>query len=226
MVLDWYAITLGGLEDLWVGFIDFLPRLAGALVVFVIGWFVAMAVGMVVADVLRKVKFNQIFEREVWKEALAKADLKVDVSGFIGNIFKWVLLIVFVLAAVEILGFDQLAGFVRDVLAYLPNVLIASLIFVVAVMVTDIIEKVLRALVETTHAGYGHTVGAIVRWSIWIFTAIIILEQLGVAQDFMQALYGGIINLIVLAGGIALGLGGKDVAAEFLNDVKSKLMRK
>lgn len=223
MVLDWYAVTINGLVDLWQGFIGFLPELVGALVIFVIGWFISVGVGRLVADILKRIKFNQIFERGNWKHALEKADVKMDPSGFIGGIFKWVLAIVFLLAAVDVLGLTQLAGFITNVLNYLPNVVVASLIFVVAVIVADIVEKVLRAAVESTQVGYGHVVGVIVRWSIWVFAAIAILTQLGVTPVLWQTLFTGVVALIVIAGGLAFGLGGKDVAGQWLQDMNRRL---
>jgi len=223
MILDWYAITLNGLQGLWQGFIGFLPALVGALVIFMIGWFISVGVGRLVADILKRIKFNQIFERGNWKHALDKADVKVDPAGFIGAIFKWVLAIVFLLAAVEVLGLNQLAAFITDVLAYLPNVLVASLIFVVAVIISDIAEKVLRTAVESAQVGQAHMVGVIVRWSIWIFAAIAILTQLGVTPVLLQTLFTGLVALLVLAGGLAFGLGGKDVAAQWLQDLNRKL---
>lgn len=223
MVLDWYAVTLNGLQDLLQGFIGFLPALVGALLIFVIGWFISVGVGRLVADILKRIKFNQIFERGNWKNALEKADLKVDPAGFIGSIFKWVLAIVFLLAAVEILGLKQLAVFITDVLAYLPNVLVASLIFVVAVIIADIVEKVLRAAVESAQVKQAHMVGVIVRWSIWTFAAIAILIQLGITPVLLQTLFTGLVALAVLAGGLAFGLGGKDVAAQLLQDLNRKL---
>ena len=223
MVLDWYAITLNALVDLWQGFISFVPQLLGVVVILVIGWAISVGVGRLIADILKRLKFNQIFDRGNWKNALEKADLKVDPSSFIGGIFKWTLFIVFLLAAVEVLGLNQLAIFLQDVLGYLPNVLIASLIFVIAVIISDIVEKVLRAAVESTQVGQGHVVSVIVRWSIWIFAAIAILSQLGIASVLMQTLFTGLIALIVIAGGLAFGLGGKEVAGEILQDLRRKL---
>ena len=223
MVLDWYAVTIDGLQGLWQGFIGFLPALVGALVIFIIGWFISVGVGRLVADILKRVKFNQVFERGNWKNALEKADVKVDPAGFIGAIFKWVLVIVFLLASVEVLGLTQLAAFIMSVLAYLPNVLVASLIFVVAAIIADIAEKILRAAVESTQVGYGHMVGVIVRWSIWIFAAIAILTQLGITPVLWQTLFTGLIALVVLAGGLAFGLGGKEVAAQWMQDLNRRL---
>lgn len=222
VILDWYGVTLQSLQGLWQGVIAFIPSLVGALVVFLIGWMVSVSVGAVVSDVLKRLKFNDMFEKGGWKKALEKADVKVDPSGFIGGIIKWVLVIVFLMAAVEILGLSQFAVFLQAVLGYLPNVVVACLIFVAAVVISDILEKVMRTLVEGTQVGYGSLVSMIVRWSIWIFALVAILLQLRVAPFLLQTLLTGIVALIVLAGGIALGLGGKDVAAEFLQDLRRK----
>ncbi|MDP2864238.1 MAG: hypothetical protein Q8N73_01070 [bacterium] len=223
MVLDWYSATLEALQGLWQGFVIFIPKLVGAIIIFIIGWFIAIAVGKLISEILKRIKFNQIFERGVWKEALEKAEFKIDASGFIGAVCKWILVIVFLLAAVDILGLVQFADFLVKVLAYLPNVVVAALIFVVAVIIADILEKVVRAVVEGAKVGYGQVVGAIVRWSIWIFAILAILIQLKIAPSLLQALFIGFVALIAIAGGIAFGLGGKEVAAELLQDLKKKL---
>lgn len=201
----------------------FVPSLIGAIIVFVIGWFISIGVGKLITEILRKIKFNQIFEKGSWDEALAKADIKVDASGFIGAIIKWVLAIVFLLAAVEILGFMQFAIFLNGVLAYLPNVIVAALIFVVTVIVVDIVEKIVRVAVESIKIGYGQMVSAVIKWSIWIFAIMAILYQLGIARPFMETLFQGLVAMLVISLGIAFGLGGKEVAAEILQDLKRKL---
>ncbi|MDP2663947.1 MAG: hypothetical protein Q8P08_00645 [bacterium] len=223
MVLDWYTVTLEKLQDLWQAFLGFIPVLLGAIIVFVIGWIISVGIGKLVTEVLKKIRFNQIFEKEGWKNAMSKAEIKVDAAGFIGAIVKWVLVIVFLLAAVEILGLNEFAGFLTGVLNYLPNVIVAALIFVVTVIVVDIVEKVVRAAVESIKVGYGQMVSAVVKWSIWIFAILAILYQLGIARPFMETLFTGLVAVLVISFGIAFGLGGKDVAAGILQDLKRKL---
>lgn len=222
MITDWYSATVSALQDLWQGFLTFIPALIGAIIVFVVGWFIAVGFGRLVAEILKKARFNQIFEKGVWKEALEKAEFKVDAAGFVGAIVKWILAILFLSVAVEILGLIGFAGLLNRVLGYLPNVIVAAFIFVVAVIVADLLEKIVRATVESTRIGYGHVVGVIVRWSIWIFAFMMIIMQL-VNNAFIQTLFTGLIALIVIAGGIAFGLGGKDVAGEIVRDLYKKL---
>jgi len=212
-------------RDLLSGVVSFVPLLIFAILVLLIGWFIAVGVGRLVADLLTRIKFNQVFERGNWKEALAKADLKVDPAGFIGGIFKWVLVIVFLLAAVEILGFEQFAGFLRDVLAYLPNVIVAALILVVAIIVADIAEKVVRASVEGAKIGHGQFISSVVKWFIWIFALFSALLQLDIAvlpvQVLIQTFVQGIGYGVALAVAIAFGLGGKESAAKLLKKLES-----
>ncbi len=223
MIINWAEITILELGNLWRGFVLFTPRIIGALIIFLIGWFIAVLVEKVIIEILRKVKFNQVFERGLWKEALEKAEFKIDASGFIGVICKWILVIVFLLAAVEILGLVQFADFLSKVLAYLPNVVVAALIFVVAVIIADIAEKIVRAGVESAKVGYASIAGAIVKWSIWVFAILAILIQLGVGKELLLGLFYGFISLVVIASGIAFGLGGKEVAAGILENLKKKL---
>lgn len=222
-LVNWFDITVESLQTLWQGILGFIPNLVGALVIFIIGWFIAVGIGKLATEILRKLKFNRIFEKGTWKIALERAEFKVDASEFIGTIFKWVLMIVFLTASVEILGLTQFAEFLTDVLAYLPNVIVAAFIFVAAMIIAEILEKVVRAAVEGTRMGYGHIAGAIVRWSIWVFAIFAILLQLGIVEDLVRTIIQGIVALIVIAGGIAFGLGGKDVAAEILQNLKKKL---
>lgn len=224
-LIDWAQIITDAFSDLWGGFIDFIPKLIGAVVVFLIGWFISIAVGKLIAEILKKIKFDRIFEKGGWKNALEKAEIKVDSPTFIGAIFKWILMIVFLLAAVEILGLGQFANFLSNVLNYLPNVIVAALIFVVAIIIADVLEKIVRAAVEGVKVGYGHLVGAIVKWAILVFAILAILTQLKIAPSLIQILINGVVGLIVIAGGLAFGLGGKEVAAEVIRDLREKLRR-
>lgn len=223
MISDWYTITINALQGLWSAFILYIPNIIIALIVFIIGWLISVGIGKLITEILKRIKFNKLFEKGVWKEALEKAEFKVDAAAFIGAVCKWILAIVTLLIAVEILGLNQFANLLTKVLGYLPNVVVAALIFVVAVIISDIAEKVIRAAVGGVKASYANLAGGIVKWSIWIFTIFAVLIQLKVAEGVLMTLYTGIVALIVIAGGIAFGLGGKDVAADMLEDLKRRL---
>jgi len=219
----WADITIKALLNLWAGFLNFLPNLIGVIVVLVVGWFVAVGIGKLIATILNRLRFNKLFEKAGWKEALERAELTVNAADFLGGIIKWILFLVFLLAAVEILGLLQFADFLGKVIAYLPNVLVAVLIFVATVILVDIVEKIVRTGVEKVKIGYGQMISAIVKWSIWIFAILTILYQLGVARPFMETLFTGFVAMLVISLGLSFGLGGQQIAAEILRDLRDKL---
>ena len=223
MIENWTSITVIALQNLWAGFLSFMPKLLGALIILIIGWIISIWVGKLISEILKRLKFDKIFEKTKWDEALEKADMKMSMSGFLGGLVKWILIIVFLLAAVEILGFSQFSAFVTSIVAWLPNLVVAAAIFVVAVVVADIAEKLIKAVVGKITSKYAGFVGSIVRWSIWIFALLAILSQLGVASDIIQILVSGFVALIVISSALAFGLGGKDVAREILEGMKNKL---
>lgn len=204
----------------------FLFSLLAAIAVFIIGWFVAIVIGKIITEILRKLKFNEIVERGSWDEALAKANIKVDASEFVGAIIKWIVVIVVLQSAVGILGWMQFAGILGKIIDYLPNVVVAVLIFAVTVVIADIIEKVLRVSTERAKLGYGQMISAIAKWAIWIFSIMIILEQLNIGGILPQAIIFGIVGFLALALGLAFGLGGKEAAADIIKDWRQKLSQK
>ena len=208
-------------------FVAFLANLILAIVVFLIGYLISVGIGKLVTEVLKSVKLNKLFEKEGWRKALQRANVDVNVSEFIGAIFKWVFVIIALLVAVDILKLTSFAGFLTQVLNYLPNVIVAVLVFVVAIIISDIVEKVVRVSVERLKVGYGYLAASIVKWAIWVFTFFLILDQLLPTSVLVKTLYTsivyGVVAAVALGAGIAIGLGGKEVAASVLNDMYRKI---
>ncbi len=222
-VENWITITWNSLEALWQKFLGFIPELIGAIVVIIVGWFVALAVGKLVAEILKRIKFDKLFEQGAWKEALEKAKWKVSPSGFVGAIVKWVLFIVFLTASAKILLGPYYPEFFSDFIKWLPNVVAAAAIFVVTVIVAEYIPKIIRASIEGMQIKYSNFIEKVIRWAIWVVAIVAILIQLGVAREMIMTLFTGFVAFLVISGGLAFGLGGKDVAAEILQDLKRKM---
>ena len=222
MVQDWSTVTLQALQNLWQSFLNFLPRMIGAIVVFVVGWFIAVWIGKLIGEILKRLKFDKIFEKTGWQEALEKAEFKMTMSEFIGAVVKWVLVIVFLLAAVKILVGASYVGFFSKFVEWLPNLVAAAAIFVVAVVVANLSEKFVKAVVGKMRVGYSELIGSIVKWAIWVFAILTILAQLGVAAEIIQIVITGFVALIVISCSLAFGLGGKDLAREFLEGLRNK----
>jgi len=207
----------------WIDFINFLPTLIGGFIILIIGWFFSVAIGRLIAQILKKAKFDRLFEKEEWKGAMEKAKMQISASNFIGTLAKWILFIIFLWAALGTWGLTHFADFMEKIIDYIPNVIVAALIFVVAVILADFLAKIIVASTEKANFTHTHLAGEIVRWAIWIFAIFAILTELGVAQELLLTLFTGLVALFVIAGGIAFGLGGKDTAAEILEGFRKRL---
>lgn len=224
---DW---SLSIIQPLLQGLVGFIANLVLAIVVFILGYLISVAIGKIITEILKSVKFNKLFEKEGWTRALSRAKVEVNPSEFIGAIFKWVFVVITLLIAVDILKLTKFAEFLNDVLNYLPNVIVAVLIFVVAIIISDIVEKLVRVTVERMKVGSGYLAASITKWAIWVFTIFLVLDMLLPSSLLIKTLYTGIVYGIIgavsIAIGISFGLGGKDVAAGILEDMKRKMEQK
>ena len=225
MVLQtWGDVIILSLQQVWTSIASFVPLLFGSLLVFFIGLIIAMTLGQLVEQIVKGLKVDALLRRLDFEKTLEKAGWRMDSAAFLGLLVKWFFVIVFLLAAANILGLTQVGDFLRDVLLYIPNVVIAALILIIAAIVSDITERILRgSLMAMGHR--GSLVAPLVRWSIWIFALIAALLQLGIAVTLIQTLVTGFVAAIAIATGLAFGLGGKDAAAQFIDRMRNEMRK-
>ncbi len=227
LIQTWGQVFSASLQSLWLGFIGFVPNLIIAIVVFVIGWVLGSVVGRAFAQVINVLKIDKLFQSAGAEEVLNRAGLKLNVGGFIGEIIRWFIVVVFMMTSFEVLGLNQVNIFLREVvLTYLPQVFIAALILAVAAIVSDVVRKVVSGMAKAANVRGANLVASISYYAIWIFALIIVLSELGIAPQFMQILFTGIIAMLALAGGLAFGLGGKDAAMRAIENVKENISNK
>lgn len=223
MVLQtWGDVIVASLQESWVAVASFVPLFVGAFVIFVVGWVVASALGKLVAEVVKALRVDALLAQLEVEKALERGGLRLNSGAFVGALVKWFLVIVFLLAAANILGLAQVSDFLGQVLLYIPNVVVAALILVIALKVAEVVERAARSSVEAVGIR-GAAVGVMARWAIWIFALIAALLQLGVATILLQTVVTGLIAMLALAFGLAFGLGGRDAAASFIERMRRDL---
>ncbi len=213
-------ILYGSLQQIWVSFIGFLPTLLAALIVFIIGWLIAIALGKLVNRLIKIIKLDLLLSRVGFDKALAKARLKLDSGKFFEELVKWFFIIVFLMAAVDILKLYGVTDFLRGILYYIPNIIVAVIILLAAVVLANFLQRLVRASVEATGLRGAGFLSGLTKWAVLIFGFIGALIQLGIAATLVNTLMIGLVGMLALAGGLAFGLGGKDQAARFLEKLR------
>ncbi|MFA5012999.1 MAG: hypothetical protein WC520_00325 [Candidatus Paceibacterota bacterium] len=226
MIQDWSTLTLQALQVAWENVITFLPTLLAAIVVFIIGWIISIWIGKIIARILSTIKFDELFSRTGWKDALEKAEIAVSPSDFIGAIVKWILVIVFLLVATDILQWSAFASMLQKLVLWLPNLIIAIIILVVAIVIADILEKIMKAMVKKMGVSMVNFLGSVIKVAIYVFAVLAALSQLEIAPAVVNSLITGFIAMLALALGLSFGLGGKDMAARLLEEARRKIENK
>ena len=226
-IQSWGDAFNGSLMGLWTGFIHFVPSLLGAIILFIVGWVVGSVIGKAITQVFAAMKLDKLFESAGASELMNRAGMKLNVAGFIGGLVKWFIVVVFLMASLQILGLTQVNDFLSEaVLYYLPKVIIASLVLIIATVIADTMKKLVEASAKAANVRSANMLGSIVKYAIWTFAFIIALSELGIASAFMQTLFIGIIAALALACGLAFGLGGKDAAARAVEKFSDNMSMK
>lgn len=215
------------LNSLWTGFAMFIPNFILAIVIFIIGWVIGSVVGKAVMQLLSALKIDKIFESAGASEMMSRAGMRLNVGKFIGDLVKWFIIAVFLMWSLEWLKLTEVTQFLRDVVVqYLPRVIVAALVLVMATVISDFMRKVIRGSAKMANVRSANLLGSIAHYAIWIFAFIIALSELGVAAQFMQILFTGIIAMLAIAGGLAFGLGGRDAAARSIENIRENTSMK
>ncbi len=214
------TVVADSLRDLYVRMINFLPSFLVAVIVLIVGWVLAVFVAKLVRQLLHSIKIDELGDKLGLDQVSARTGMKMSIAGTISWLIKWFLLIAIFLAAADILGLEQISEFLNSVLLYIPNVVAGAAILLVGSMVARFLSRLVRHSVQAAGLVSADLLASVVQWSVMIFTILATLDQLKVAQAFVQTLFTGIIAMVAIAGGLAFGLGGRDHASKVLNKVE------
>jgi hypothetical protein len=219
---SWSDVVAGSLTNLWYGFMAYVPNIIGALVVFIIGLIVSAGLGLLVEKIFEGIHFDNFLEKLGLKPYFERAGLRLRVSYFLGRLVYWFVIIAFLLAISDSLGFYALSVFLTSVLNYLPNVIAAVLIMLASVVLATLLRRVVVSSVMGAKLAAPHFLGVLTWWTIIIFGFLTALTQLNIAATIIQSIIIGFIAMLSLAGGLAFGLGGKDYAHHLMDKLKER----
>lgn len=223
----WGDVFNTALQDMWIGFIQFAPKLVIAVVFFVIGWVLGNVIARALEHVFSALKIDNLLRSIGVENFFRKAGMNLNSGYFIGQVVKWFVIIVFLIPSLDLVGLNSIRDFLQnDVLGYLPRVIVAALVLIIATIVADAISKAVTASTRTMNLSSANMLGAIAKYSVWIFALIIALGELGVADYYMSVLFTGIIAMVSIGGALAFGLGGRDAAARFISKVNDEVSHK
>ncbi|OGG43943.1 hypothetical protein A2841_03595 [Candidatus Kaiserbacteria bacterium RIFCSPHIGHO2_01_FULL_48_10] len=223
-IQPWADALTYSFQNLWVGVVAFVPNLVVAVIIFVLGWLVGAALGRLVAQLVGSLKVDAALKNTGLSDAVERAGFSLDTGAFLGALVKWFFIVVFLVAALDVLELTQVNIFLQSVvLSYLPHVIVAALIIIVGAVVAEISRGFVAGTARAAGVHAAGFAGAVAKWSIWVFAILAALDQLNVASAFVQTLFQGIVIAASLAIGLSFGLGGQEAAARYIEKVRSEV---
>lgn len=213
-IIPFSEVVTNSLINLWDSVIGFAPELIGAFVILILGIIIAPIFGGIVKKLVKLTKIDTLSEKTGLSNTFENLGLRFTFSDVIGKLVKWFFLIAFLIAAMDVLNWASVTDFLKEIMFYIPNVIVAIIILAVGLIAGQFVKKaVITGLKTTGSIKNPELLGNIARWSLVVFATLAALLQLGIAERLIEILFAGVIITLALS----FGLGGKEKAARFLD---------
>lgn len=213
------SLVNGIVIQFWSRFANFLPNLLGGLLILIVGLIIADILKRVLLSIFSFFKLERVFqdsklmdkgEVRLWEEVLVE-------------LLRWTIVVLFLIPTLEVWGLSRATTVLNEFVLYLPNVIVAVVIGFVGLVSSNLVADLVKRAVKTMGSGTANALSVFTKATIVFFTALVVLNQLGVAQDLVRILFTGIVGMLAIAGGLAFGLGGRDIAKDVLEELKKKI---
>jgi hypothetical protein len=220
---SWSNAVLAALANSLSQFLEFLPKLVGAILIFVLGLLIASLVKTAVMRILNIAQIEPFAERMGLSKLLRGLNTQISTQEVLGEIIRWAIILVFLVPASEVLGLPQLSQLINGLVDYIPNVVVAVVILMVGAVLADILSEVVGGASHALGTSTANVLAVVSKYAVVVFSIMIALSELRIATDIINTIITGVVGMFALAGGLAFGLGGKETAADILESLKRKL---
>jgi len=218
--IEWDNLIVEPVREMLTRIMAYLPVLLGALIILIVGWIVAKIIRWIVDRLLKAVHFDTLADKAGISEVLRKGDMKITARQVVSSLVYWLIIIMVLVMVANALGLPKASDILSNLFAYVPKVIAALLVLVVAMFLASFVSGIVRIAAGNANLPKPQLLAGISRWAIIIFAVTISLAQLGIAALLVTATFNIILGGIVLALALAFGLGGKDAAAGYLEELK------
>jgi hypothetical protein len=218
------AIT-GSWNGVWLPTVTVLPKILGAVILFALGLLIAVWVKKIIVKSLNLVKFEKLTTKIGIEGYLKKINSNMTFTEIVAVFVEWVLVLVFILASTEILGLTVVSAVAAQILAYIPNILAAALIFAVAFYISKLVGGLIKSVVAGVDGKIAKPAGNLARYLVLFIGFFAAIDQLKIAQSLVSNFFQGLTYTLVLVVGLSVGLGAKDLVSKILSDWYEKVKK-
>lgn len=205
------------LRGFWDQLAAFLPRLALALVLLVLGWVVARFTRRLVIRFLRLVRADVAAEKAGLEDFLVQGGVRFTTVTLVGNFAYWAVNLTVILAALTVLGIETAGETFSRLVLHVPNIVTAVVVLILGTLLGQFVGALTHAYLANLGVTGARAISAIARWAVVVFVIAISLEQLSIGGQVLVSAFQIGFGALCLALALAFGLGGREWAARVLD---------
>jgi hypothetical protein len=225
-ITEWSAALMTSMAAAMALFFSAIPKILAFLVIVIVGWVIASLVEKGVAALLRAIKFNDLARRSGLADFVTKMGTQTDSAGMIGMVVKWFIRLIALVVAFDALGLPAVSDVLRQLLLWLPNVIVALVVLVIGGLAARALSNLVRGAAAEGGLGNAELLAKIASVMIWAFAIVVAVNQIGVATELVNTLFMAFVGAIALGAALAFGLGGRETAAEIVRNWYGKVQQK
>ena len=223
---NWDNLIAAPVQEMLKKILTFLPVLLGALIILIVGWIIAKAIRRLIDFVLKAIRFDALADKAGITTILKKGDLKITAREVISGLVYWLVIIMVLVMVLNALDLPKASDVLTSLFAYVPNVIAALFVMIAAMFLASFVSGIVRTAAGNANLPKPEIFAGISRWAIIIFAATIALEELGIAPLLVTTTFNIILGGVCLALALAFGLGAKDAAARYLEELRKRRSEK
>lgn len=208
--------VIEALTKIFNDIIQFIPNLINGLIILIVGYVIAAFVRWLLRTILQRLQFDPLIERTGITGALKGLGVRIPISVILAQIVFVLLIISFFITATRLMGLEAVARLLEQLLTYLPNIIAASIVFLLGGMAAQFAGNVVSAALVAGGLSYGTRVGRGLHYLISVFVLILALSQLGIDTAILVTAVTIMIAAFGLAIALALGLGARSIVLHVL----------
>jgi hypothetical protein len=217
-ITEWSTALMSSLAAAMALFFSGIPKILGFAIIVIVGWIIAGLVQKAIAAVLRTIKFNELAQRSGFAGFVQKMGANTDSADMIGAVAKWFIRLVALVVAFDALGLPAVSDVLRQLLLWLPNVVVALVVLVIAGLVANALSSIVRGAAAEGGLKNPDFLAKLASGLIWAFGIVVAVNQIGIATTLINTLFMAVVGALALALGLAFGLGGRDTASEIVRN--------
>jgi len=224
--MDWLTfVVVDPVKAMLIRIWGYVPSIAGAIVILVVGWLIAKLAEAVIVRILKTVRLDVASDKAGLSNVLAQGDIKLTISELIGALIYWIVILVVIATALGTLNLTIAADLVARLIEYVPNILGALFILIAGTFVADFIAKIVITTASNAGIAKARLLSKVAKFVLVTFAVIIAIEQLRIASTVIVLAVNIVLISIGLGIALAFGLGCKDIAGKFVSDVVNDMKK-